>query len=130
MNPGNSGGALVDLDGRVVGIPTLAATDAIGAARRPASASRSPSNIVTDIAGQMVKNVRVVNSHRAYLGVSLAGGVTGGQGAVVSAVEKGGPADKARITVAATRFSRSTASGHPTRGRWRSCWQPRTPATS
>jgi putative serine protease PepD len=27
INPGNSGGALVDLSGRVIGIPTLAATD-------------------------------------------------------------------------------------------------------
>src|SRR4029077_16772710 len=27
INPGNSGGALVDITGRVIGIPTLAATD-------------------------------------------------------------------------------------------------------
>ena len=97
INPGNSGGALVDLDGRVVGIPTLAAIDPHGGGAAPGIGFAIASNIVTDIAGQMVKNGRVVNSHRAYLGVSLAGGVTGGQGAVVSAVEKGGPADKAQI---------------------------------
>jgi Trypsin-like serine proteases, typically periplasmic, contain C-terminal PDZ domain len=35
INPGNSGGALVDITGRVIGIPTLAATDPeLGAARR------------------------------------------------------------------------------------------------
>jgi len=97
INPGNSGGALVDLDGEVVGIPTLAATDPeLGGSAAPGIGFAIPSDVVRDIAGQIVKNGHVVNSHRAYLGVSL-GGSAQVQGAVVAAVKSGGPADRAGI---------------------------------
>ena len=97
INPGNSGGALVDLNGDVVGIPTLAATDPqLGGSAAPGIGFAIPSDVVRDIAGQIVKNGHVVNSHRAYLGVSL-GGSPQVQGAVVAAVQSGGPADKAGI---------------------------------
>ncbi len=97
INPGNSGGALVDLRGEVVGIPTLAARDPQGNAAAPGIGFAIASNIVTDIAGQIVREGRVVNSHRAFLGVSLAGGETGQPGAVVASVEEGGPAAAAGI---------------------------------
>jgi putative serine protease PepD len=97
INPGNSGGALVDLRGQVVGIPTLAARDPQGNAAAPGIGFAIASNTVSDIAGQIVRKGRVVNSHRAFLGVSLAGGVTGQPGAVVGSVEAGGPAAAAGI---------------------------------
>jgi putative serine protease PepD len=96
INPGNSGGALVDLSGRVVGIPTLAATDPqLGGGAAPGIGFALPSSVVSDIAGQIVSHGHVVNSHRAFLGVDLATGVSGA--AVIAAVARGGPADRAGI---------------------------------
>jgi S1-C subfamily serine protease len=101
INPGNSGGALVDLQGEVIGIPTLAATDQqLGGGAAPGIGFAIPSNIVTDIAGQLVKSGKVTNSHRAALGVRVTT-VTdqSGQpaGAGVLAVEPNGAAAKAGI---------------------------------
>jgi S1-C subfamily serine protease len=96
INPGNSGGALVDLDGDVVGIPTLAAVDQELGGSAPGIGFAIAGNMVKDIAGQIVDHGHVVDSHRAFLGVRAAS-ATGGQGAVVVAVEKGGPAEQAGI---------------------------------
>jgi S1-C subfamily serine protease len=98
INPGNSGGALVDLTGAVVGIPTLTALSPAGGgagAPAPGIGLAIPSNIVTDITGQIVQNGKVVNSHRAALGVGVITVVgSDGQpaGAGVGVVEPGGPA--------------------------------------
>ncbi len=98
INPGNSGGALVDLDGKVVGIPTLAATDPqLGGGAAPGIGFAIPSDTVRDIAAQLIEHGKVVDSHRAYLGVRL-GASIGAPGAVVAAVDRGGPADKAGIS--------------------------------
>ncbi len=70
INPGNSGGALVDLSGRVVGIPTLAATTRQEGGAAPGIGFAIPSNVVTDIAAQIVKYGEVRNSHRAALGIT------------------------------------------------------------
>jgi S1-C subfamily serine protease len=101
INPGNSGGALVNLADQVVGIPTLAATDQqLGGGAAPGIGFAIPSNIVTDIAGQITKTGRVTNSHRAALGVEVQT-VTGpnGQpaGVSIAAVTPGGPAAKAGL---------------------------------
>jgi S1-C subfamily serine protease len=96
INPGNSGGALVDLDGRVVGVPTLAATDPQLGGTAPGIGFAIPSFIVSDIASQLIKYGHVVDSHRAYLGVELTAGLTGG--IVVASVTRGGPAARAGIT--------------------------------
>jgi S1-C subfamily serine protease len=94
INPGNSGGALADIRGQVIGIPTLAATDPqLGGSAAPGIGFAIPSNLVKDIAGQLVKFGKVVNSHRAYLGIRV--GDTGGQGVYVGSVTPGGPAAKA-----------------------------------
>jgi putative serine protease PepD len=96
INPGNSGGALADLQGRVIGIPTLAATDPeLGGSAAPGIGFAIPSNLVNDIATQIIRFGHVVNSHRAYLGVQI--GDTGGQGVLVQTVTAGGPAAKAGL---------------------------------
>jgi S1-C subfamily serine protease len=96
INPGNSGGALADLQGRVIGIPTLAATDPqLGGAAAPGIGFAIPSNLVKDIATQIIRFGHVVNSHRAYLGVQI--GDTNGAGVLVEGVTAGGPAAKAGL---------------------------------
>lgn len=96
INPGNSGGALVDLDAKVVGITTLAAQDPQAGGTAPGIGFAIPSNIANDIAGQLIQNGRVRNSHRAYLGVQVAS-ASDGRGAVVYAVVAGGPAEQAGV---------------------------------
>jgi putative serine protease PepD len=95
INPGNSGGALSDLEGRVIGIPTLAATDPELGGTAPGIGFAIPSNLVKDIANQIVEHGHVVNSHRAYLGVEI--GDTSGSGVYVQSVTAGGPAAKAGL---------------------------------
>lgn len=93
INPGNSGGALVDLAGDVVGIPTLAAIDPELGGSAPGIGFAIPSNVVRDIAGQLIRYGHVVNSHRAYLGIEAANVTVAGRPAVlIYAVSPGGPA--------------------------------------
>jgi putative serine protease PepD len=96
INPGNSGGALIDLQARVVGIPTLAAADPQLGSTAAGIGFAIPSNTVTDIAGQIVRHGRVVNSHRAAIGVTIADSPSR-PGALVVTVQPGGPAAKAGI---------------------------------
>ena len=100
INPGNSGGALVNLADQVVGIPTLAATDQQLGGAAPGIGFAIPSNIVTNIAGQIIRTGHVTNSHRAALGVEVQtvmgpSGQPAGVG--VAAVTPGGPAAKAGL---------------------------------
>ena len=84
----------MDLEGQVVGIPTLAATDRELGGSAPGIGFAIPSALVTDIAGQLAEHGRVVASHRAFLGVDLATGLV--NGAVVVSVQPEGPAGIAR----------------------------------
>jgi S1-C subfamily serine protease/RsiW-degrading membrane proteinase PrsW (M82 family) len=96
INPGNSGGALVDLKGRVIGIPTLAATDPqLGGGAAGGIGFAIPSNTVRDVAAQLIGQGKVTNSHRAWLGVEVAATTSGGL--LVTEVQPGGPAAKAGI---------------------------------
>ena len=97
INPGNSGGALVDIQGRVIGIPTLAATDPELGGSAPGIGFAIPSNVAQDIAGQIVTHGKVVNSHRAYLGIRV--GETTGNDLYVGSVTLGGPAANAGMQV-------------------------------
>jgi S1-C subfamily serine protease len=95
INPGNSGGALVNLAGEVVGIPTLAAYDPqLGEAAAGIGFAIS-SNIVADIARQLIEHGKVVESHRAYLGIQVA--ETTIAGVLVAGLEAGGPAAEAGL---------------------------------
>jgi S1-C subfamily serine protease len=100
INPGNSGGALVNLADQVVGIPTLAATDQQLGGAAPGIGFAIPSNIVTDIAEQIIKTGHVTNSHRAALGIEVQT-VTepDGQpvGVGIATVTPGGPAARAGL---------------------------------
>ena len=98
INPGNSGGALVDLSGRLVGIPTLTANDPELGGAAPGIGFAIPSDTVRDIAMQIVRNGKVVASHRAFLGVEISDVLNGG-GAYVGRVESDSPAAKAGIHV-------------------------------
>ncbi|HLX32860.1 MAG TPA: trypsin-like peptidase domain-containing protein [Gaiellaceae bacterium] len=95
INPGNSGGALADLEGRVVGIPTLAATDPELGGTAAGIGFAIPSNLVENIATQLIAHGHVVNSRRAYLGIRIKD--TNGAGVLVASVTAGGPAAKAGI---------------------------------
>jgi putative serine protease PepD len=72
INPGNSGGALVDIGGAVMGIPTLAASDPQLGGAAAGIGFAIPSNVVVNIAGQLVKTGKVTSSNRAYLGIEIA----------------------------------------------------------
>lgn len=69
INPGNSGGALVDLQGRLIGVPTLAAVNPESGAAAEGIGFAIPSNRVTFVADQLIKNGRLVNSGQGFLGV-------------------------------------------------------------
>jgi S1-C subfamily serine protease len=96
INPGNSGGALVDIRGRVIGIPTLGASNpAYGGAPASGIGFAIPANDAKRIANQLIQFGKVVNSGRAYLGVRVATITTGG--VIVTDLEAGGPAEKAGV---------------------------------
>jgi putative serine protease PepD len=97
INPGNSGGALVNLRGQVIGIPTLAATDPqLGGGSAPGIGFAIASNMVKNIATQLINEGTVTNTDRAYLGVQV--GTTTSGGVLVTQVEPGGPAASAGIS--------------------------------
>jgi putative serine protease PepD len=97
INPGNSGGALVNIAGEVIGIPTLAANDPqTGGQAATGIGFAIPGNDVRDYANQIVQHGRVVDTHRAYLGIHI--GETRA-GVYIGGVTSGGPAAKAGLKV-------------------------------
>jgi putative serine protease PepD len=101
INAGNSGGALVNISGQIIGIPTLAATDQqLGGRAAPGVGFATPSNTAKLIVGQLASQGEVINSDRAALGVTGATSVTAaglGAGVIVRSAKLGGAADKAGI---------------------------------
>src|SRR5262249_6563388 len=96
INPGNSGGALTDIGGAVIGIPTLAAADPQLGGAAAGIGFAIPSNVVVNIANQLVKTGKVTNSNRAYLGVEIAD-TPEATGVVVTKVLPGSAAAKAGV---------------------------------
>src|SRR6185312_8293922 len=98
--PGNSGGALVDMNAQVVGIPTLAAVDPESGSAAPGIGFAISSDTVRRIAPQLIATGKVANSGRAALGVRVSTVTdTQGQpqGVGVASVTSGSPAAKAGI---------------------------------
>jgi putative serine protease PepD len=96
INPGNSGGALVNITGQVIGIPTLAANDPQLGGAAAGIGFAIPANDVRDYASQIIQHGKVIDTHRAYLGVNI--GQTN-VGVYVGGITSGGPAAKAGLKV-------------------------------
>jgi putative serine protease PepD len=71
VNPGNSGGALVDMAGNLVGIPTLVPIDPEFNSPANGVGFAIPSNRVKFIAPQIINSGKVIHSGRASLGVQV-----------------------------------------------------------
>lgn len=104
VNPGNSGGALIDSQGRLVGMPTSVVRSDNGRTVEGV-AFAIPSNTIEDVATQIIENG---STRRAYLGVShidvtpevaAARDLAVDRGAWVSSVGEGTPADEAGVEV-------------------------------
>lgn len=99
INGGNSGGALVNLSGQVIGIPTAAARDPEAGAA-PGIGFAIPANIVTNIADQLISTGKVTQSSRAALGITAHTAVTSnGQpaGVTIATITAGGAAAAAGL---------------------------------
>ena len=99
INGGNSGGALVNLAGQVIGIPTAAARDPEAGAA-PGIGFAIPSDTATNIANQLISTGKVTESSRAALGITAHTTVnSNGQpaGVAISTVTAGGAAAKAGL---------------------------------
>jgi S1-C subfamily serine protease len=100
INSGNSGGALVDLSGAVVGIPTLTAVDQTLGGAHPGIGFAISSDTAKRIADQIVTSGRVTDSGLASLGItgrSLIDANSRPVGVGVVQVTPGGPAANAGI---------------------------------
>ena len=100
INSGNSGGALVDLAGEVIGIPTAAAQNPSSGAQAAGIGFAIPSDTAKNIADQLIATGRVSNSGRAALGIAGRGAVSpSGEpaGVIVESVTPAGPAEHAGV---------------------------------
>ena len=90
INPGNSGGALIDTAGRLVGINSAILSSGGGS---EGIGFAIPIDIAQKVIASLQKQGRVA---RGWLGVSTAA-AQGQRGALIVVVQRGGPADRARL---------------------------------
>jgi putative serine protease PepD len=89
INHGNSGGPLIDLSGKVIGVNAQIESDS---GDNAGVGFAIPSNTVKSVASQLASGGQV---QHAYLGVSIADAPNGGVS--VGSVQSGSPADKAGL---------------------------------
>jgi S1-C subfamily serine protease len=100
VNPGNSGGALGDAEGRVIGINTLiisstGVTEGVGFA--------IPVETAVSVAKQLIDQGKASHPYIGILGQNVEGGLVQDkkvgvkEGAIIMEVLKGGPAEKAEL---------------------------------
>lgn len=91
INPGNSGGALADRGGRVIGIN-------IASRGRGSGVSFAvPIDPALEAAERIVRGESPAPA--AFLGVTTTDSASGAAGALITAVEPGSPADRARLRI-------------------------------
>jgi putative serine protease PepD len=92
LNPGNSGGPVLDRQGRLVGIADQIATGGAGSSSSGVGFA-VPIDLVKSELSQLERGAQI---RHAYLGVET-GDATSGQGALVGSVQGGGPAASAGL---------------------------------
>lgn len=98
ISSGNSGGPLVNLQGEVVGINTAVARGDSESAATNIGFSISVDEVLIVIE-QLRAQANGVERREGFLGVGLTGREDGGQGAIITDVRAGSPADNAGIAV-------------------------------
>ncbi|MBU6418501.1 MAG: trypsin-like peptidase domain-containing protein [Proteobacteria bacterium] len=92
INPGNSGGPAFNMQGGVIGINSAIVSPSGGSV---GIGFAIPSNSAAPIVAQLIAHGAVA---RGWLGVSVADPDDGTQGAVITGLEPGGPADEAGLS--------------------------------
>ena len=98
ISSGNSGGPLVNLKGEVVGINTAVARGDSESAANNIGFSISVDEVLIVIE-QLREQAKGIVREEGFLGVGLAAREDGGQGAIITNVQPGSPADKAGILI-------------------------------
>jgi len=100
INPGNSGGALVNMDGKLAGINTAIFSKSGGS---HGIGFAIPANMVTTIlnskGGKIVRPWLGITTQNMTADIATSLGLKAPKGALLAAVTKGGPADKAGLKV-------------------------------
>ena len=106
LQPGDSGGPLLNAGGRVIGVDTAASTGFAFAADRASDSYAIPINTALTLARQIESGKSSAAVHvgpTAFLGIQVASGFGNGgpstAGVVVAGTVAGGPADSAGLTV-------------------------------